>query len=97
MIDLAARFQQADTVVSRVIAGEAILVPIRSSREGLDSIFTLNETAAFIWSLMNGQYTLAQIRDRVVEEYEVSPEEAALDLGKLVGQLQEIQAIKAVG
>lgn len=97
MIDLAARFQQADSVVSRVIAGEAILVPIRSSREGLDSIFTLNETAAFVWSLIDGQHTLAQIRDCLVEEYAVSPEDAERDLGELIEQLQEIQAIQAAG
>jgi hypothetical protein len=96
MADLSARYVHDPMVVSRVIAGEAILVPIQKSPKGLENIFTLNETAALAWTLMDGEHSLEEIRDRIVDEYEVSVEEAEQDLLELVGQFEEIKAIQVV-
>jgi hypothetical protein len=73
-----------------------ILVPIRRTTEEMESIFTLNETAALAWSLFDGQHSLAQIRDCILDEYSADPAQVEQDLLELVSQLQQISALRAI-
>jgi len=86
-------YQQDPTVVSRQIAGETILVPIRHNAADLESIYVLNETAASAWALMDGQRTMGEILNAIAAEYDVSREEAGRDLAELVAQLGAIGAL----
>jgi len=88
------RFIKEDSVVSRNVGGEFILVPIRRSATEVDSIYTLNEVAARIWDLIDGVKTVAAIRDAIVGEYEVAPDEAEKDLLDLLMQLQSVNAVR---
>jgi len=69
---------------------------IRQSVGDLESIYTLNETAALVWKLTDGEHTLAEICDQIVAEYEIEPVEAQSDLFELVAKLSEIKAIVQV-
>ncbi len=80
-------------IVSRLIGGEMILVPIRQVVGEMGSIFTLNETGARIWSLLDGQRSLADVHAQVVNEFEVDPAQAAADLVELVESLVEQGAL----
>ena len=93
---LASRYERDPNVVSREIAGEQILVPIRKRAVDMAALYVLNETGARIWSLLDGQRSLADVRDLLIEEYDVQPEAAEGDLLEIVGQLQEIGVLKAV-
>jgi predicted transcriptional regulator len=95
MITLEDCYQKNPSMVARQIAGETILVPVRQKAEDLESLYTLNETAARIWELIDGNRTLGEIRDQVVLEYDTSIEEVWQDILELVGQLQEIEAIES--
>jgi hypothetical protein len=90
------RFQKDSSVVSQEIAGEVILVPVRHSVGEVNSIYTLNETAARAWALIDGQHTLGEIHQQILNEYEVEEEEAGQDLLELIDQLQEIGAIVGI-
>ena len=92
-ITLDARYTHDPNIVDRNIAGEVILVPIRNNVGDLESIYTLNETAARIWELLDGVRTLGEVRDAMVAEYEVGAGEAEADLLEVVGQLVEAEAI----
>jgi methyltransferase-like protein len=92
----ASRYRQAEDLVSREIAGEVLLVPIRNNVGDLESIYTLNETGAFIWSHMDGTHTLSEIRTAMVEEFEVTEDEAWTDLIEFVDGLQTIPALVEV-
>jgi hypothetical protein len=81
------------SIVSRKIADEFILVPIRQNVGDLESISTLNEVAARIWELIDGKKKVREIKDKIVEEFEVTPQQAEKDLIEYLGQLQEIEAI----
>ena len=83
----------AEDIVSRIIAGEMILVPIRRSAVDFGSIFTLNDTGARIWTLLDGRRTLGQVRDTIVAEHEVDAEQAWTDLVKLVNELLRVGAV----
>ena len=65
--------------VTREIAGETIIVPVRSHTNDLDSIYTLNELATLIWQLLDGRTNVDQIVDDVCREYDISPEQARRD------------------
>ncbi|KAF0121586.1 MAG: hypothetical protein FD151_1163 [bacterium] len=86
-------YKKDDSIVSRKIADEFILVPIRQNVGDLESIYTLNETAARIWELIDGETKVREIRERIVEEFEVTPEEAEKDLIEHLRQLKGIKAI----
>ena len=89
-------YQKDPDMVSREIAGEVILVPIRRNVGDLESVYTLNETAALAWTLFDGSLTVNQIQDQIVTEYEVDADEAQRDLIELIQQLEEIGAIARV-
>jgi hypothetical protein len=91
------QYRRDDSLVTREIAGGVILVPIRRHVGDLDSIYNLNKTAARAWELIDGQRTVAEIRDRIVAQFEVGPEEAQQDLLALLEQLEAIGAVERVG
>ena len=86
-------YKKNDSIVSRKIADEYILVPVRQNAGDLESIYTLNETAARIWELVDGKIRVRAIKERMVQEFEVTPEEAEKDLIEHLLQLEGIKAI----
>jgi hypothetical protein len=90
------RYQRDPSIVSRDIAGETILVPIRKNTGDLENIYTLNPTAASVWKLIDGQRTQQEICEQIVSEYEVGMEQAGQDLHELLLQLIEIGAVVEV-
>ncbi|MFH0931462.1 MAG: PqqD family protein [Candidatus Zixiibacteriota bacterium] len=89
-------YQKDPNMVSRKIADEFILVPIRQNVGDLESIYTLNETAARIWELIDGKIKVRDIKERIVEEFEVKEEAAESDLIQLIDDFGKIQAIEEV-
>ncbi len=96
LTQLDACYRKSPDIVSRDIAGETILVPIRQSVGDLESIYTLNETAAFAWELLDGQRSVQAIRDQIVAEFEVGADEAGQDLLELLAQLESFGAVDRV-
>ncbi len=90
------RYEKDPSIVHRNIAGEVILVPIRSHVADLESIYTLDEVGARIWELIDGQRRVKEIRDAIVEEYEVSPDVAEADLIEFIQQLEAIGGVRRV-
>jgi hypothetical protein len=86
-------YKKSDSIVFRKIADEFILVPIRQNVGDLESISTLNEVAARIWELIDGKMKVREIKDKIVEEFEVTPQEAEKDLIEYLQKLKEIEAI----
>jgi hypothetical protein len=86
-------YKKSDSIVFRKIADEFILVPIRQNVGDLESISTLNEVAARIWELIDGKMKVREIKDKIVEEFEVTPQEAEKDLIEYLHQLEGIEAI----
>jgi hypothetical protein len=96
MLSPNARYRRNGNVVSRKIHEEMLLVPIKDNVGDLACIYTLNGVGAFIWELIDGERSLVDIQDEMVEEFEVSSEEAERDLRDFVYDLHELGAITAV-
>lgn len=86
-------YKKSDSIVSRKIGDEFILVPIKQDVADLESIYTLNETAAHVWELIDGKLKVREIREKMLEEFEVTPNEAERDLIQHLQQLEGIGAI----
>jgi hypothetical protein len=86
-------YYQDPAIVARQIAGEMILVPIRQNVGDLDSIYTLNETARFVWHLLDGKHTLYDIRRQITQEFEVDEEQAGQDMLELIADLERVGVV----
>ena len=95
-IDPKGCYKENADFVSRRIADETILVPIRSRMADLDHIYSLNETASRIWELMDGKRTLGEVVDILVREYDTTRSIARADLEALIRQLMAVGAVQEV-
>lgn len=86
-------YKKSDSIVFRRIGDEFILVPIRQDVGDLASIYTLNQTGARIWEMIDGELTVSEIKQRIVDEFEIEPDEAEKDLIEHLRQLEEAEAI----
>jgi hypothetical protein len=62
-------------------------VPIRNDPDGIQALFALTGTGAFIWGLLDGERALDAVLAAIVERFDVTPGEAEADLGAFVERL----------
>jgi len=73
------------------LSGEAVILQLQDGMYyGLDPI------GAFIWKLIQTPKTIAEIRDAILEEYDVTPEQCEADLRALLEDMKE-QRLVTVG
>jgi len=88
------RFTKDPSMVFRKVAEEFILVPIRQKASEVESIYTMNDVASRIWELIDGKKNLKDIKEIIIREFEVSPEEAEKDIIDFSKQLEKIGAVR---
>ncbi|MDH5649515.1 MAG: PqqD family protein [Gammaproteobacteria bacterium] len=54
------------------------------------NINKLNQSACFIWSLLDGTKTVGQVEQALIKEYDIDLETAATDVESVVRRLQEL-------
>ncbi|HKN17199.1 MAG TPA: PqqD family protein [Candidatus Sulfotelmatobacter sp.] len=67
-------------VVSRRVAGETLIVPVRGKVGDLASIYSFNQTGSLIWQSMETPKTLPDLIKAVQQEYAVGYEQAEQDV-----------------
>jgi hypothetical protein len=88
-------FIKANDVITRDIAGETIIVPVRSSVGDLDSIYALNDVGSRIWQLIESNVPVRRIIEIVCEEYETDAASATQDVLELLDSLTEAGLVRA--
>ena len=86
-------YRRAENIVSRDIAGETILVPIRGNLADMQHIFTLNSVGSFIWDQLDGNTKLADIRDLLLVDFDVNRKQAEQDILDFISQVIESNLI----
>lgn len=86
--------KKTDKIVAREIEGEMILLPLYKSSKDMNYIYTLNETAAAFWSLIDGKKTLARIKEKLLNAYSVDEETLIKQMDGLIKDLESIKAIR---
>jgi hypothetical protein len=73
-------YVRSQAVVSRRIAGETLIVPVRGKVGDLASIYGFNATGSLIWETLESPKPLADLINAVQQEYAVSSEQAEQDV-----------------
>lgn len=89
-----APIRRSRNVVSRVVAEEAIVVPIRRGAADMDSIFTFNEAGTALWSMVEEGRNVAEMADQLRRSYGISAEQAEEDAKRFVSELAEAGLIE---
>lgn len=89
-------YTRSQNVVERKVRDEHLLVPLHGQAGRLDCLYTLNETAAFIWNALAGNLSETQLTDRMTEEYDVDSATASADVQQILRELLDIGAITQV-
>ncbi len=87
-------FKKNTNMVTRIIDGEAILLPIFKTSDEINCIYTLNKPATKIWEMIDGKKTLSQIKSKVLQEFDTTPSQAEQKMKSLLDDLKKIKAVK---
>jgi len=87
--NLSSVYMRGKDIISRDIAGETILVPIRGNLADMQYIFTLNPVGLFIWEQLEGKKNLAAILESLLEHFEASREQATTDMLEFIDKVVE--------
>jgi hypothetical protein len=74
------------------VEGEVVILDLSGG-----AYYGLNAVGARIWELMREPKTLRDIRDRIVDEFDVDPQRCERDLVALVGELLDRRLAEVVG
>jgi len=81
------RYLRSSAVVSREIADETLVVPIRGGAGDLNSIFSFNPIGSDLWNLMEKEVSVEEMTSWVTDHYDVSAEQALGDIREFVSEL----------
>ena len=81
-------------MVSRVVADEAIVVPIRRGAADMDSIFTFNETGTQLWAMVEESQSASRMAAHLQSEYGLTAQEAAADVQQFLADLGDAGLIE---
>ena len=91
-----ARYRRTEEFVSRAIAGETVLVPIRQQIGDLGEICTLNEVATFIWERLAVGSTVGEMAAALGETFEAEAAQIRQDLEDFLQQLLNLRAVQRI-
>ena len=75
--------------ILRTVGTNHLVVPVGARTVDFRCLITLNETGAFLWQQLQEERTAQQLAAALLEEYEVTPEQAAADVEAFAQRLQE--------
>jgi len=87
-------FRKKENIVTRLIAGETLLVPIYGELANMEKIFTLDPVATFIWEHLDGNKSLKEIRDGVLNAFDVKKEQADMDISEFIDELVKADLVE---
>jgi hypothetical protein len=90
------QFVRSDNVVSRVIAGETLIVPVRRGVADLASLFSFNQVGSTIWEAIEKPRTADELVNLLADSYEVTPEKAREDLEVFLNEAQAAGVVQMV-
>ena len=89
MAGLKSVLSRSDTVVTRKTGNEYVLVPITDNIADMNSVYTLNETGAFIWEQIDGKRNIDEIIAALTAEYDIEKQYAESDVVTFVDNMSK--------
>ncbi len=94
MIDLNSVPKQSPSVVTRKTGNEYVLVPVADNIADMNSVFTLNETGAFIWEQIDGKNNINNIIQNLTAEFAIDRDTAEKDVQSFMDDMKKYLIIK---
>ncbi len=76
--------------VTREVAGDVLLVPVGKTSLDLNGMLTLNELGAELWKRIPEARDEEALADSIIEDYDVTPEQARADVHEFLEKLREL-------
>ena len=89
-MDLQTLYKIKTKFVAREVGNEMILVPLTGNVAQMSELFTLNETARFIWQNTKENTTFTDIENLMTTEFDIDPETAKKDIEKFMKVLESM-------
>jgi hypothetical protein len=89
MVGLKSILSQSPSVVTRKTGNEYVLVPITDNIADMNSVYTLNETGAFIWEHIDGKRNVEDIVAELTNEYDIDKQNAESDVLIFIGNMSK--------
>jgi len=90
-------YVRSESVVSRVIAGETLIIPVRKGVGDLASIYSLNEVGSVIWHTVTGPRSTEEIVHALQEEFAGEAEQIKRDVRSFLDEMSSAGLITEVG
>jgi hypothetical protein len=87
-------FVRSQSVVSRRVSGETLIVPVRGKVGDLASIYSFNEVGSLIWQLLEIPRNVSELVSAVEREYDVDPEQAQQDVSKFLNDMLSVGLVE---
>ena len=82
------------SVVTRKTGNEYVLVPVTNNIADMNSVYTLNETGAFIWEQIDGKKSIMEIIEKLTGEFEIDHDTATNDVLLFLDDMNKYLIIK---
>ena len=90
-------YVRSDSVVSRVIAGETLVVPVRKGVGDLASIYSLNQVASSIWQAIARPCSKDEIVELIEQEFEGERQQVDQDVCAFLVEMHSAGLIRTTG
>jgi hypothetical protein len=95
MAGLKTILSHSKSIVTTRTGNEYVLVPIANNIADMNSMYTLNETGAFIWERIDGEKSVEDIINEMMNEYEVDYTTASNDVFSFIDEMSSYLIISA--
>jgi hypothetical protein len=89
MAGLKSIVSQSASIVTRKTGNEYVLVPITDNIADMNSVYTLNETGAFIWEQIDGKRSIEEIISALTFEFDVNRTNAEADVLSFIDNMSK--------
>ena len=84
---------RSPSIVTRKTGNEYVLVPVTNNIADMNSVYTLNESGAFIWELIDGKNNIEELIEAVISKYDIDRETAATDVFSFIDNMSNYLVI----
>lgn len=75
--------------ILRKVADSYVVVPVNKMTLDFNGIINLNETGAFLFEILQKGATAEELKEKLLAEYEVSPEIAERDIEIFINKVKD--------
>jgi hypothetical protein len=87
-------YTHSPRIVTRKTGSEYVLVPVTNNIADMNSVYTLNESGAYIWELIDGNRNIEEIINILTEEYDIDHDTAEKDVVSFITDMSNYLIIK---